>query len=122
MKNIWNIAKNIAAVLGVLAFLFGFTSKGYELYNDLADRVFTSIEIKDEVEKYHSRVSVDKIDRIEILDSIKNAEEEKWRLNQEKRMYEIERLLRLNVSLTDKASKKQDTLKKQVEHTLEHVD
>lgn len=118
MKNIWDIVKNISAILGVLSVVLGFAWGAMVIYN----RVFTSEEIRIESEKFHNKVSVEKVDRIRILDSIERINEEKWKLSQEKQLKQLDSLVRLGVYLSNKAAKSTDDLNKNVEHTLEHVD
>lgn len=121
MKNIWNISKNIAAVLGVLAVLFGFTSKGYEIYHEVFSRVFTSVEMRQESEKFHNHVSYDVWDRQNLFDSIEKSNEAQWRERTEKRMDSFMGFIKLSIRLQDRTLKKTDTVKRNVEHVLDDV-
>lgn len=118
MKTVWNIIKNMSAVLGVIAVVLGVAWSGLKLY----ERLFTSEELRMESERFHQKVSVERVDRVRLLDSIEKESERQWRLSQERKLKEMDSLIRLGVYLSNKAAKSTDTLNRNIEHTLEHVD
>ena len=115
MKGIWNTVKNISAVIGVLAVLFGFTAKGIGVYNDIMNRLFKDHETKVEAERFHEKIPVERIDRIRLLDSIERVTEAEWKATQEQHLKRLDSLVRLGVFLTNEGNKK-------IDHTLEHID
>lgn len=118
MKNLWNIVKNISAVLGVLSVVLGIAWGAMVIYN----RVFTSEEMRIESERFHEKVSVERVDRIRLLDSIERVNEAEWKLSQERQLKRLDSLVRLGVFLSNKAAKGTDSMNENLDHALEHID
>lgn len=116
-KNLWGLMTMGGIVAGVV----------WVVTSNL--RMFTTPEDRIGAEEFHKNADLDKVYGEYILDSIEEVQTQQWRRKQEikdslifKKLNDTDSLVRLGVFLSNKAAKATDTLNRNLEHTLEHVD
>jgi uncharacterized protein (UPF0332 family) len=132
MKGIWDRIKTVALTIGVLIPLATALYYGF----NLDSRAHKTIESRIKADEIHETFDFNKAYGEYILDSIEEVHTKQWRREQEvkdsiafKRLYDMDSLLRLNIFLTSKGVKQNDTINtnikntnRNIQHTLDHVD